>query len=159
MEEQNSSAPRAFHVREATIAYGPRKRPALPRIGASTDVVCLEPIAALRSAVTERFLAVALDARNRPVAWATIGIGTSTSCPVSACDVLRFAILSGAPGLVIVHNHPSGDPAPSPEDIALTDRLRAAADLVGLRLLDHVIVAEDAHFSFLDAGLLARKVR
>jgi DNA repair protein RadC len=149
--------PAATYVREATITYGPRKRSTPPRIAASTDVIGLEPVVALRDELREHFLAIALDAKNRPLAWHTISIGSMTACPVAPADVLRFCILAAAPALVVVHNHPSGDPAPSPEDIALTDRLVSACRLVGVQLVDHVIVAEQGHFSFLDAGLLAKR--
>jgi DNA repair protein RadC len=54
--------------------------------------------------------------------------------------------------MIVVHNHPSGDPSPSTEDVELTRRLRQAGDIVGIRVLDHVIVATDGHFSFVDAG-------
>ena len=153
--EDSSKGSGPFYVREATIAYGPRKRPSPPRIAAAPDVVALAPIHELRSSLVEHFACVALDAKNKPVAWSTIAIGSISACPVSPADVFRFVVLSGAPACVVAHNHPSGDPAPSPEDIALTDRLVAGARVLGIHLVDHVIIAEDGHFSFLDAGLLA----
>ncbi len=54
--------------------------------------------------------------------------------------------------MILVHNHPSGDPAPSPEDLEITRRLRSAGDVLGVRVLDHVIVGRERHFSFVDSG-------
>lgn len=157
MEDDKPERPAPFYVREAVIQYGPRKHNVSPRISTSHDVVLLEPVARLRDVMVEHFVCVALDAKNKPVAWSTIAIGSITACPVAPADVLRFLILTGAPACVVVHNHPSGDPTASPEDVALTDRLVSACRLVGIHLVDHVIVAEQGHLSFLDAGLLARK--
>jgi DNA repair protein RadC len=66
--------------------------------------------------------------------------------------VLREAVRIGAHGVVFAHNHPSGDPAPSPEDADLTERLRTAAELVGVVARDHVIVAARGYYSFVEAG-------
>jgi DNA repair protein RadC len=73
-------------------------------------------------------------------------------CPVSPRDALRPAVREGAHGVVFCHNHPSGDPTPSPDDVDLTERLRAAAELVGVLARDHVIVAAGGYFSFVEAG-------
>ena len=155
MEDTKPPAP--MYVREAIITYGPRKRATPARIGTSHDVVALEPVADLRDALVEHFLVISLDAKNRPTAWSTIAIGSITACPVAPADIFRFLILAAAPACVVVHNHPSGDPAPSSEDIALTERIVKGARLLGIQVVDHVIVAEASHFSFLDAGLLSRK--
>lgn len=143
-------------LREATLSYGPRRHEEGPaRIASSSDVA---PFVRSKIAdrLTESFIAIALDSRNRPRAWTVISQGSMTACPVDAADVLRFALLAGAPALIVAHNHPSGDPSPSPEDLVLTARLVEAARVVGIRILDHIIVGEDGHFSFLDAGLMHR---
>ncbi len=100
----------------------------------------------------EEFHTVLLDVRGRLIKTAKISEGSLTQCPVSPRDALRPAVREGAHGVVFVHNHPSGDPAPSPEDVDLTERLRAAADLVGVLARDHVIVAASGYFSFVEAG-------
>ena len=68
--------------------------------------------------------------------------------------MLRLALLEAASALVLVHNHPSGDPTPSPEDIAMTRVLAEAAEIVGVAVVDHVVVARGAYASMLDLGLL-----
>lgn len=119
----------------------------------SADVAALmRPL--LASMEQERFVALPTDARNRPLGRVEISRGGLSSCAVAPADVFRALLRRAASGAVFVHNHPSGDPSPSPDDIALTDHLRQAGELVGLRVLDHVIVATEGYFSFADAGLL-----
>src|SRR5690606_18345940 len=108
----------------------------------------------LANADVEHFIAIALDAKNRPVAEISIARGGLAACPVSPADVFRALLREAAAGVVFVHNHPSGEPSPSAEDVALTDRLRRAGELLGVTVLDHVIIGREGYFSFLDAGLL-----
>ena len=108
----------------------------------------------LRDESREYFFALALDAKNRPVAEILIAVGGLSTCAVTPSDVFRLVLREPAAGVVFVHNHPSGEPAPSPEDVSVTDRLRQAGAMLGIQVLDHVIVARQGHFSFLDAGLL-----
>jgi DNA repair protein RadC len=68
--------------------------------------------------------------------------------------VFKVAILANAAAIVVLHNHPSGDPLPSAEDYAMTERLVAAGRILGIRVLDHVVVGDDDYFSFADAGRL-----
>lgn len=100
----------------------------------------------------EAFFVVLLDVRGRLIAVERVAEGSLTQCPVSPREALRPAVLHNAHGVVFAHNHPSGDPSPSPEDVDLTERLRAAAELVGVVARDHVIVAEGGYFSFVEAG-------
>ncbi|WP_437314689.1 JAB domain-containing protein [Sorangium sp. So ce385] len=76
-------------------------------------------------------------------------------CSVTAKDILRAALSDAASALVLVHNHPSGDSAPSPEDVAMTDAVAAAGEVIGVPLVDHVILAPDGHYSSLhDLGMI-----
>lgn len=100
----------------------------------------------------ECFHVVLLDVRGRLLRAERVAEGSLTQCPVSPRDALRPAVREGAHGVVFVHNHPSGDPSPSAEDAVLTERLRSAADLVGVLARDHVIVAAGGYFSFVEAG-------
>lgn len=143
------------YVREVVATY---RRVKLPETMPTRITCSREAARFLRSRIPdgpqERFLAVALDARNNVTAYQTVGVGSTTSCPVSTGDVLRFALLAGAVGLIVCHNHPSGDPSPSPEDLALTKQLLDACKLIGVPLMDHVILGDDRNFSFLDAAML-----
>jgi len=106
----------------------------------------------LAHADRECFHVVLLDVRGRLIRAERVAEGSLTQCPVSPRDALRPAVREGAHGVIFVHNHPSGDPSPSAEDADLTERLRAAAELVGLMARDHVIVASGGYFSFVEAG-------
>jgi DNA repair protein RadC len=119
---------------------------------------CLDPsrvyelTRTLAHAQVEEFHVVMLDVRGRLLRAERVAQGSISQCPVSPRDVLRAAIREGAHGVVFVHNHPSGDPSPSPEDADLTERLRAGAELVGVVARDHVIVAAGGYYSFVEAG-------
>ena len=106
----------------------------------------------LAHAEREEFHTVLLDVRGRLVKTVKVAEGSLTQCPVSPRDALREPVRIGAHGVVFVHNHPSGDPAASVEDGDLTERLRAASELVGVVARDHVIVATGGYFSFVEAG-------
>jgi len=108
----------------------------------------------LRDAAQERFAIVLLDGRQRILREEVISLGTLTASLVHPREVFRPALRACAAALILVHNHPSGDPTPSPEDREVTDRLAAAGELLGIRVLDHVIVAERGYHSFREAGLL-----
>jgi DNA repair protein RadC len=103
----------------------------------------------------EHFLAVALDAKNQPLAELTIGIGGSIACAIAPADVFRPVLQAAAVSVIFVHNHPSGDPHPSEADIAITERLCQAGQVLGVAVLDHVILGTTGYYSFADAGLLA----
>jgi DNA repair protein RadC len=106
----------------------------------------------LAHAEVEEFHLILLDVRGRLLRTVRVAQGSLTQCPVNPRDVLRVAIRESAHGLVFVHNHPSSDPTPSPDDIMLTERLRAASDLIGVMARDHVIVAAGGYYSFVEAG-------
>jgi DNA repair protein RadC len=100
----------------------------------------------------EGFHVILLDVRGRLIRAAQIAEGSLSQCPVSPRDALRPAVREGAHSIVFCHNHPSGDPSPSADDVDLTDRLRAAAELVGILARDHVIVAAGGYYSFVEAA-------
>ncbi|MBW2242444.1 MAG: DNA repair protein RadC [Deltaproteobacteria bacterium] len=106
----------------------------------------------LRDAPHERFLVLLLDGRHRVIREVLTSQGTLTSSLVHPREVFRPALREGAAALVAVHNHPSGDPTPSPEDRQVTRRLIEAGKLLGVPLLDHVVVAERGFASLREAG-------
>jgi len=104
----------------------------------------------------EELWVLAVDGQNRVRAARRVAVGGLHGLVVSVRDPLRFALREGASAIIAVHNHPSGDPAPSYEDLRFTEQLALAAEVVGTPLLDHVIVAGDRHRSMLDDGVLSR---
>jgi len=110
----------------------------------------------LRDAEREHFCVILLNRRNRPIRNVELTRGTVSASVVDPKEVAREALLFGASAVLLVHNHPSGDPDPSPEDVRITAEVDAVCRTVGLELLDHVIVGQclNALFSFRDAGLV-----
>jgi len=106
-------------------------------------------LAALRQEV---FCVLLLDAKHRRLREVRVSAGSLTASIVHPREVFAPAVREAAAAVILVHNHPSGDPAPSAEDVTITRRLRDAGEIVGVRVLDHVIVGAQAHFSFVDAG-------
>ena len=97
---------------------------------------------------------VMLDAKNRVMREARVSEGILTASLVHPREVFAPAIREAAAGIVVVHNHPSGDPEPSPEDHEVTARLCAVGELVGIRVLDHVVIGDGCYVSFLERGLI-----
>lgn len=107
----------------------------------------------LMASQVERFLVVSVDAKNRAKAEREVARGGRTSCQVDPTEVFRLLVSESASGAVFVHNHPSGDPEPSRQDLELTERLVAAGALLEIRILDHIIVGAGRYTSLRDAGL------
>jgi DNA repair protein RadC len=102
----------------------------------------------------EQLWMLALDGRNGLRAARRVAEGGLHGCAVDPRDILRAALREAASAFVLVHNHPSGDPAPSDEDIGLTQMVARAASVLGTPLVDHVIVGGGGHASLFDLGLL-----
>ena len=109
---------------------------------------------ALRDLKHEIFKVVLLDAKNTVLREATVSEGSLTLSVVHPREVFALAVRESAAGMLLLHNHPSGDPMPSPEDRRLTDRLVAAGRLLGIRVLDHVVIGDGRYVSFADEGWL-----
>jgi len=107
-----------------------------------------------RDSRKEYFLALLLDGKNRIIRRVQISEGSLNQSIVHPREVFSPAVKESAAALILVHNHPTGDPAPSGEDIAVTRRLREAGDLMGIKVLDHIIVGDGEYVSFVERGLL-----
>jgi DNA repair protein RadC len=105
----------------------------------------------------EEFWAVALGSEKKMLAVACLFRGTVDSCTFHPRDVFRFAYTHNASAVLVAHNHPSGNCEPSLEDLDVTKRLVEASHILGVLLSDHLIVAGDKYYSFVEAGLLARE--
>ena len=100
------------------------------------------------------FVALALDSKNRIIAEHIVALGTLTQAEVHPREFFRNLIRNGAARAIGVHNHPNGDPCPSPEDVAVCKRLCDVGELVGIALVDFVIVAAGGCASLRDLGLM-----
>ena len=102
----------------------------------------------LRNVDREHFFAISIDTKGKPVGVEVVSIGTLNSTIVEVREVFKHAILCCASGIILAHNHPSGDPIPSKNDKQVTNRLREAGKILGIGVLDHVIIGDkDTYFS------------
>jgi DNA repair protein RadC len=102
----------------------------------------------------EQFGVVLLDTRHRVIRAMVLSVGSLDSTGVQPRDVFRQAMLASAPALILFHNHPSGDPEPSRDDIALTVRLVAAGQLMGVAVIDHLVLGDGRYCSLKELGSL-----
>ncbi len=102
----------------------------------------------------EVFLTLHLDGKNRIIALDMVSIGSLNQSIVHPREVFKSACLSNAAAVILIHQHPTGDPTPSREDISITNRLKEAGELMGIKVLDHIIVGDGAYHSFVEQGLV-----
>jgi DNA repair protein RadC len=102
----------------------------------------------------EVFIVVGLNSRNESIHELAVAQGSVNECRVAPATVFRPMIVEAAARAVLLHNHPSGDPTPSPHDVALTRRLVSVGKMVGIPILDHIIIGRNAYSSLRDLGLL-----
>ena len=129
--------------RIASLAPEERAQISCPQDAASLLIAEMGPL------VQENLVVLLLNTRNQVVARRTIYIGTVNSSAVRPAEVLRPAIRENAPSIIVAHNHPSGDPTPSPEDISVTRDLVAAGKLMDIELLDHLVIGHGGRFTSL----------
>ena len=101
----------------------------------------------------EHFRVLVLNTRHQVVEAQTIYQGTANQIQLRAAEVFRSAVLANAVGVILVHNHPSGDPAPSADDVASTNKLIAAGKLLDIDVIDHIIIASNGSVSLKERGL------
>lgn len=102
----------------------------------------------------ERFLCVLLDTKNRVFKEKIVSEGTLTSSPVHPREVFRYAIKEAAASVLFIHNHPSGDPDPSKDDISITKRLVETGKVVGINVLDHIVISDVSYISLMEKGCM-----
>lgn len=102
----------------------------------------------------EMFLCLHLDGKNKIVVVDLVSIGSLNQSIVCPRSVFQTALLSNAAALILIHQHPSGDPSPSSEDISITRRLKEAGEIINIKVLDHIIVGDGEYLSFVERGLL-----
>ena len=125
----------------------------LPSIGCSQDVQrLLGP--EMASLAQEQLRVLLLNTKNMVVGQRVVYQGNISSAIVRVAEVLRPAVMEAVPSIIVCHNHPSSDPTPSPEDVAITRKLKQAADLLDVELLDHIVLGGDRHVSLKDRGLM-----
>ena len=102
----------------------------------------------------ELFMSIHLNTKMQIESKHLISIGCLDTAPVHPREVFRPAVRSGAAAVIVAHNHPSGDPEPSAEDIAVTERLLKASKIMGIRMLDHIIIGSGRYVSLREEGII-----
>ncbi|TAN45052.1 MAG: JAB domain-containing protein [Nitrospirae bacterium] len=140
----------AFELGKRMMADSKEDKPLLNSSGAVYS--CLGP--GLRHIKKEKFICLMLDAKNRLLREHLVSEGTLTNSMMHPREAFKEAIKESAASVIFVHNHPSGDPTPSKEDIAVTERLKNTGNIVGITVLDHVIIGDGKYVSLKEQGLL-----
>ncbi|MCE2463052.1 MAG: DNA repair protein RadC [Dehalococcoidia bacterium] len=139
----------AFELGRRVVSLHPEDRPI---ISCPQDVANLL-LAEMSLLAQEHLMVVLLDTKNHVTGVSEIYIGNLNSSVVRPAEVFRPAIRDNSRAIIVVHNHPSGDPTPSPEDVSITGQLRESGDLLGIDVLDHIILAGQGHVSLKERGL------
>jgi DNA repair protein RadC len=97
----------------------------------------------------EKFICVHLDTQNRINCYEVVAMGSLNECTVHPREVFKATLLTNSASVIFIHNHPSGEPTPSKEDIALTKTLKKAGEILGIRILDHIIIGKKGYTTLL----------
>ena len=136
-------------VKEDSVPYE------VPVIKSPTEVYqAAKQLLALHEKPQEHFCILCLNTKNKIVGVHTISIGSLNASIVHPREVFKAAILNNASRIICLHNHPSGDPAPSKENIEITRRNVEAGEILGIEVLDHVIIGEQRYLSMKERGLM-----
>ncbi len=133
-------------IREAVVRYRGARRRIAEAIRSPADAARFVR-GVVGNDAREHFVVLMLDARHRPIAYQVVSIGTATASLVHPREVFQTAVGIGACAVIVAHNHPSGDPSPSREDRDVTSRLVRAGEVIGIRLLDSMVIADSGHVS------------
>jgi DNA repair protein RadC len=101
----------------------------------------------------EELRVILLDTRNQVLGLVPIYVGSANTAQVRPADIFKAAVRKNATALIVVHNHPSGDPTPSPDDVAVTRELVKAGEMIGIKVLDHIVIGQGRHVSMKERGL------
>ena len=146
-------------LRELTIRYAVRKdhdgQPVIVgrALGRPSEAASAL-MTLLQDEPSEVFVVLCLTTKFQVIAYHEVGRGTLDTVLVNPREVFKAAVLANAAAIVVAHNHPSGDPAPSPDDMDVTRRLSAAGGVLGIAVLDHIIVGDGRYYSFKEGGLV-----
>ncbi len=157
LQENRGIGPDKAVMIKAALELGSRLA-TLPREGAesiaSPRQAAMLFMEELRYKKREHFKILLLNTKNHVIAKENISVGSLNASIVHPREIFNGPIKKSAASIILVHNHPSGDPSPSQEDLAVTGRLVDAGDLIGIRVRDHIIIGDGVFFSFREKGLI-----
>lgn len=140
-------------VREFSKNY-----PSLDKLASPADIAqVMADVFDLTNQAEEYVYLLAMTAKCRPISFFEVSHGTCNVSLFMPREIMVRALLCGAVNIVVIHNHPSGNPQPSSQDIQATQNLKAATDIIGIHFCDHIIVGRDGFFSFQEAGLITEQ--
>ena len=145
MDDLSVAKYRLSLVKEGSLAFGEE-----PITYSAQSVKYIEPI--FEGIDREQFVVLCLDGQNKPIGINVVSIGSVSGAIVHPREVFKPAILANAVGLICFHNHPSGDPTPSVDDLEITERLVKAGDLIGINIIDHIILGDNCYKSLQAMG-------
>ena len=128
-------------VKEKTLPYGGARLNNAKKVAAVANLV-------LAGADREYLLVLSVNTKNQPIALEIVSIGSVDTAFAVPREVFKHAVLSNAAGILLVHNHPSGDCKPSKEDMHITERMERAGEILGIPVIDHVVLGEGEFYSF-----------
>ena len=134
-------------VREASVLYDIRKIDS-PKDGAELGKRFLQDLD------REQLIVCCLDTKNQPTAINVVSVGSLNTSIVHPREVFKPAILSNSASIILFHNHPSGDPEPSKEDISISERIKESGIILGIKLIDHIIIGNDSYCSLKEGGIV-----
>ncbi|MEM1223899.1 MAG: JAB domain-containing protein [Verrucomicrobiota bacterium] len=151
-----SSQSRPAYLREVQISYKKKRVKNGSPVGepVSQSKQVYELFKDLENEGKEKMIAISLDASIKIISFEVVAIGSVDAIYGRPFEAIRSAIALNAVGVILVHNHPSGDPYPSQLDKNFTNDLKEITDKGGMSLYDHIIIGEDSYFSFADEGIL-----
>ena len=126
-----------------------------PQYRCSEEIAKSEIAKDLLKSDREKFICIHLNIKNQIISFEVVSTGSLTSSIVHPREVYKGAILSNAASVIFMHNHPSGDPEPSNDDLEITKRLEKAGEILGISVLDHIIVGPKKFFSFRESNLIS----
>jgi DNA repair protein RadC len=141
---------------KAALEFGRRlnltAREDRPKVGSPSDLaVMLLP--EMTHLEREHFVLVSLDTRNQVLDKRTLYVGSLNATHIRVAEVFQEPIRRNAAAIIVAHNHPSGDPSPSPDDVNVTRQIRAAGELLSIELLDHLVIGDQRYVSLRERGL------
>lgn len=134
-------------VKEASVLYDIRKIDS-PKDGAELGKRFLQDLD------REQLIVCCLDTKNQPTAINVVSVGSLNTSIVHPREVFKLAILSNSASIILFHNHPSGDPEPSKEDISISERIKESGIILGIKLIDHIIIGNNSYCSLKEKGIV-----
>ena len=153
-KQENQKRSTVTYLREIEIKYKKSKISEGMNPQITNPEIIVELFRDLQNETKEKMICVSLNVKNKIICFEVVAIGCLNQMEVRPVEMLRTPVLVNARGIILIHNHPSGDPSPSDEDEKITKAVITSASTLGIDVLDHIIIGEDNYYSFNRDGSL-----